>query len=121
MAQHGTLIAIVDDQESVRKALLRLLRLERFRAEAYASAAQLLESLETTAPDCIVLDLHMPGMTGLDLLHHFRASANPPAVVVITADDTQETERECLALGVTQYLRKPIDRQRLLDSVRAVT
>ncbi len=115
-------VAIVDDQESVRKALLRLFRLELFHAEAFSSATALLESLETSPPpDCVVLDLQMPGMTGLDLLRHFATIENAPPVVVLTAAHALRAEQECRSLGVRYYLAKPVDLQRLVDSVRAIT
>ena len=113
-------IAIVDDEESIRKALTRLFRFADYRAEAFVSAADFLASLSERTPDCVVVDLQMPGMTGLELLKHLSRLPTPPPVIVITADDAQRTRDECKALGTKHYLRKPVDSAALLASVRDV-
>ena len=113
-------IAIVDDEESVRRALTRLFRFADYSAEAFASAADFLASLSDGAPDCVVLDLQMPEMTGLELLQYISKLPKPPPVIVITADDSQRTQDDCNALGTKRYLRKPVDSAALLASVRDV-
>lgn len=113
-------VAVVDDEESMRKALLRLFRLADYRAEAFESAADFLASLSERRPDCIVLDLQMSEMTGLELLEHMSRMTNPPPVIVISADDAQRTQDECRTLGTKHYLRKPIDCATLLASVRDI-
>jgi FixJ family two-component response regulator len=120
MIRSEALVAIVDDEESIRKALLRLFRLNSFRAEAFSSAADLLDSLSDRTPDCIVLDLHMPRMTGVELLRRLGTLERPPPVIVITAHDEPHVRDECRRLGTRHYLLKPIDSNRLLDSVRDV-
>jgi FixJ family two-component response regulator len=119
MTESGALVAIVDDEESIRKALVRLLRLAEFEAIAFTSASDLLESLAVQTPDCVILDLHMPGMTGVELLRRFASLEHAPPVIVITASDESRTREECFALGVKRYLRKPIDRTALMESVRS--
>ena len=119
MNETGALVAIVDDEESIRKALVRLLRLAEFKAVAFTSASDLLESLAVRTPDCVILDLHMPGMTGVELLRRFATLERAPPVIVITANDESRTREECVALGVSSYLRKPIDRTALMESVRS--
>lgn len=113
-------IAIVDDEESIRKALTRLFRFADYGAEAFESAADFLASLSERPADCVVLDLQMQGMTGLELLEHLSRLPTPPPVIVVTADDTQRTQDECKALGTRYYLRKPVDCATLLASVRDV-
>lgn len=114
-------VTIVDDEASIRRAFARLLRFANFEAEAFESAAAFLETYDSLRPDCIVLDLRMPGMSGIDLLRHLadRHEAMPP-VIVITADDEPRLEEECMRLGTMLYLRKPIDGNVLIDSVRSV-
>jgi FixJ family two-component response regulator len=118
--QGPALIAIVDDEESVRAALLRLLRLEEFRVETFSSATAFLNASTDFPPDCVVLDLNMPGMTGVELLQHFSVLDDPPPVIVITAEHQQTIRDKCRALGVKHYLIKPVDRKALLDSIRDV-
>ena len=120
MDRREALVAIVDDEESIRRALLRLFRLNRFRTEAFSSAAAFLDSLSDRTPDCLVLDLHMPGITGLDLLRLLRGFAQPPPVIVITAHDKPHVRDECRRLGTRHYLNKPIDSKILLQHVRDV-
>jgi FixJ family two-component response regulator len=119
MTENSALVAVVDDEESIRKALVRLLRFAEFEAIAFTSASDLLESLAVQTPDCVILDLHMPGMTGVELLRRFSTLEHAPPVIVITANDESRTREECFALGVRRYLRKPIERADLLESVRS--
>jgi FixJ family two-component response regulator len=120
MVKHGALVAIVDDEASIRKALLRLFRLARYQAEAFDSASGLLMSMADHSPSCVVLDLQLPGMTGVELLERFAELDDPPPVVVITSNDEQRVEDQCLALGTKRYFRKPIDCDALLDAVRDI-
>jgi FixJ family two-component response regulator len=110
-------IAVVDDEESVRKALKRLLRAAGLEAEGYASGQAFLDDAAGRRPDCVLLDLHMPSMSGQQLLAHIRTMAGRPPVVVITAHDTPETREECLAAGASAYLRKPLDDRLLLNAI----
>ena len=111
------LIAIVDDEASICRALLRLLRVADYRAEAFNSAISFLESLTECVPDCVVLDLQMPMMTGVEVQEHLLKLKDPPPVIIITAHDESKTRERCLALGAVRYLRKPIDGDLLIDSI----
>jgi CheY-like chemotaxis protein len=112
-------VAIVDDEEPVRKALKRLLRASGLEAESYAGGKEFLEAASTRRPDCVVLDLHMPVMGGLQVLREMRASHLALPAVVITAYDEPETRAQCLAAGATAYLRKPLDERVLLSTISA--
>jgi CheY-like chemotaxis protein len=112
-------IAIVDDEEPVRKALKRLLRASGLEAESYASGKDFLESRAERQPDCVVLDLHMPGMSGLEVLRELRAGRASPPAVMITAYDEPATREQCLAAGAAAYLRKPLDERLLLNAISA--
>ena len=120
MDENGALVAIVDDEESIRRALVRLFRLAHYRTQAFDSASKFLTSLAVRKPNCVVLDLQLPGITGVELLERFAELENPPPVVVITSNDEQRMEARCLALGTKRYLRKPIDCDALLDAVRDI-
>lgn len=112
-------VAIVDDEEPIRKALKRLLRASGLEAEGYASGAAFLENSAQRRPDCVVLDLHMPGMSGLQLLRQIKSSGERLSIVVITAHDEPETREQCLAAGAKAYLRKPLDERMLLNAISA--
>jgi FixJ family two-component response regulator len=109
-------IAIVDDEEPVRKALKRLLVASGFEVDTYAGGKEFLAA-GGHAPDCLILDLHMPGMSGLQVLRALRAAHRPMPTVVITAHDTPDMSAQCLEAGVMAYLRKPLDERVLLNSI----
>lgn len=122
MENRQPLIAIVDDETSICRALLRLLRVSHYRAESFSSPIAFLESLAERVPDCVVLDLQMPMMTGVELQQHLLQLDDPPPVIIITAHDEPKTRERCLALGAVRYLRKPIEGDVLIDSIQeAVT
>jgi len=112
-------VAVVDDEESVRKALKRLLRAAGLEAESYATGQEFLTQAATREPDCVVLDLHMPVMSGSQLLAEIRKMPRRPPVVVITAHDVPEKRDECLAAGACAYLRKPLEDRLLLNAISA--
>lgn len=112
-------VAIVDDEEGVRKALGRLLRASGLEAESYANGQEFLDAAVARQPDCVVLDLHMPGMSGLQVLRKLKAAGQRLSVVVITAHDEPETREQCLAAGACAYLRKPLEDRVLLNAISA--
>jgi CheY-like chemotaxis protein len=112
-------VAVVDDEEPVRKALRRLLRAAGLQAEGHASGQEFLAAAAQRRPDCVVLDLHMPRMSGLQVLRKLQAAPQPPPVVVITAHDEPEAREQCLAAGAAAYLRKPLDERLLLNAISA--
>ena len=112
-------VAIVDDEEPVRKALKRLLRASGLEAETYACGRDFLAATATRTPDCVVLDLHMPGMSGLQVLQELRLANSTLPAVVITAYDEPSTREQCLAAGAAAYLRKPLDDRLLLNAISA--
>jgi FixJ family two-component response regulator len=112
-------IAVVDDEEPVRKALKRLLRAAGLDAEDYASGQAFLDAATRRRPDCVVLDLHMPAMSGQQILARIRQMAARAPVVVITGHDTPETREQCLAAGAAAYLRKPLDDKLLFNAISA--
>jgi FixJ family two-component response regulator len=115
------MVAIVDDEEHVRVALRRLCAAWGLEARAFASAPELLESLTATLPDCLVLDVHMPGVTGLDALAWMRARGTRIPAIVITGRDDEEVRIRATAVGAAAYLCKPIDPEVLLDAIADAT
>ncbi len=117
------LIAVVDDDESVRKALIRLLRSANLAGMAFPSARAFLDVFMDLPIDCIVLDLQMPDMTGLELQRHLRVS-HPDLrvpVIIITAHDEPGSRERCIAAGAAAYLRKPVESGVLLAVIGKVT
>jgi CheY-like chemotaxis protein len=116
MASHVPLLAIVDDDEDVRMALMRLVASAGFVVETFASGPEFLRSIEHHEPDCVVLDLHMPEMSGFDVQGALSGHAAVP-VVVITGHDTQEARARAIQLGAKSYLRKPVSDNALLEAI----
>jgi FixJ family two-component response regulator len=111
------LIAVVDDEESVRLALRRLLRSASLNVETFASGLEFLDSLKEHQPDCLVLDLHMPQVSGFAVQARLAERGLRVPTVVITGHDAEETRARALAGGAAAYLRKPVDDQALLDAI----
>src|SRR5262245_34485360 len=111
-------IAVVDDEACVRGAILRLLHSASYTADAFSSGVEFLASLSRRVPDCVVLDLQMPDMSGLEVKRRLNAHQAPLPVIVITGYDTPGTRDRCFALGAKYYLCKPVDAETLLSSIR---
>ena len=117
MAGTGKRIAIVDDDASIRRALERLLRAFAFETQTYGSGAEFLGAVNAFRPDCVILDLHMEGMNGLDVQRHLaRIGSNSP-VITISGHDNSHIKAESLALGAEAFLSKPVDGQLLISTV----
>jgi DNA-binding response OmpR family regulator len=112
-------IAILDDEPQMRTALRRLLTCRGFRVEEYEEAQDFLASLEAHSPDYLLLDLHMPGLNGFDVLETLRALQSSVPVIIITAHDEPGTADRALALGAVAYLKKPVGRDSLLAAIKA--
>ena len=111
------LVAIVDDEESIRRALKRLIVASGFRAQSFASGEEFLASLSASQPACVILDLHMPVMSGFDIQQHLRNANSSIPIVVITGHDSVESQHRAISAGATAYLRKPVDDQALLRAI----
>lgn len=117
MAKHRRRVAVVEDDPSVRKALQRLLRASDHDADAFGSAQDFLDSLPASIPDCVVLDLQMPGMNGLALQRELAQAGRRLPSVIITGHDEPGMQARCLAAGAGAYLRKPLDSKALLAAI----
>ena len=111
------LIAIVDDDEDVREAIRGLMRAIGFAAEAFASADELLRSTRLDRTACLIADVHMPGTSGLDLIHRLANLGVVIPTILITAYPTEELRSLANAAGVIKYLTKPFDEADLIDGV----
>jgi len=117
MPNNATLLAVVDDDADVRVALTRLASSAGFAVETYACGADFLRSVDDHEPDCLVLDLHMPDMSGFDVQGALAAAHATVPVVVITGHDTPESRSRALRLGARAYLCKPVDDEELLTAI----
>ena len=117
MADNRVQVAIVEDDDSVRRALGRLLAAANIAATPFGSGRAFLDSLSAARPDCVVLDLHMPEMNGLDVLAALRRAGLGLPVVVVTGRFSPESRAECLAAGARAYLGKPLDETVLLRTI----
>lgn len=108
------LIAIVDDEESVRKALERLLRSAGMKARIFASGEEFLAEATVFQPDCVLLDVQMPGLSGFEVMDRLRGSL---PVVMITGNDSPERLAMAFKRGAAAYLPKPVDDHALIDAI----
>jgi len=115
-------IAIVDDDESVRRAMARLLGLYSFQVQTYASGDEFLDSLKTRVPSCLIVDLQMKNeMSGLELLHHLAGMGLSIPTIVMTAQDDPGMRHRCQLAGAVAFLIKPVMKDSLLKAIRAST
>jgi FixJ family two-component response regulator len=117
MAAVRPLIAVVDDEESVRRALARMLSASQFEVEVFASGQEFLDSLRIRLPDCVILDYRMPGLTGRDVQRQLALAQIRVPIIVVTAHDLAALREQCLADGAVAYLAKPLQRERLVGLI----
>ncbi len=113
------LVAIVDDDDSVRTALQGLLKAVGLPAQAFASAEGFLESGQQDQTACLIADIRMPGMSGLELQAKLNAEHRRIPIIFITAHGDAKMRMQALRAGAVEFLTKPFDDEALLESVRA--
>jgi FixJ family two-component response regulator len=111
-------IAIVDDEAPVRKALGRLLRAAGFGVATFGSGGEFLESIQANRPDCAILDLNLPGLSGLEVQQELSHQNISTPCIIITGKDEPGTSERALASGAAAYLRKPLDEAELLAAIK---
>jgi FixJ family two-component response regulator len=112
-------IALIEDESSVRRALARVLSVAQFDVECYESAQDFLEKVAESRPDCVVLDIQMPGLTGRDVQRHLLEAQIHLPVIIVTAHDEPQTRAQCIAAGARAYLCKPLRSESLIDSINS--
>ena len=112
------LMSVVDDDPSMREAISWVLRSNGWRTETFASAAAFLEADTDRRPACIVLDVRMPGMSGVELQRRLAETAGTPPIIVVSAHLTERLEQQILNSGAIACLRKPFTEDALLEAVR---
>jgi FixJ family two-component response regulator len=115
-------ISIIDDDESMRRAIVALVRSAGYEAQGFASAEDFLGSGIVQDFACIISDIQMPGMSGIELKEHLAASQNPVPVIMITARHDPGLEERAIASGAACFLQKPFDADALIHCLeRALT
>ena len=118
MPSRAPVVAIVDDEPGVRRALERLLGLSGYEARPFATGGEFLEHLDGI--DCVILDLHLPGMSGFDVQKALAMRDVHVPVVVLTGNDTPANRARSLAAGAHAYLTKPVDDEELLHHLHSL-
>jgi FixJ family two-component response regulator len=111
-------VGIVDDDASIRCSLTRVLRIEGITVETFASAEEFLARIVHGVPDCLVLDVHLGGLSGFDLQDRLASRGNAPPIIFITAHDEIPSARLSSRTGASGYLRKPFEMAALIALVR---
>ena len=111
------MVYVIDDDESVRKALKRLLRSADVGVETFSSAEEFLSNSRQGQDACILIDIRMPGLTGFDLQKRLLSQGIRMPVIVISASDDVQTRERARELGAVNFFRKPVDDQALLDAI----
>jgi FixJ family two-component response regulator len=110
-------IAVIDDDFAIRRALLRLLRSVEIEARAFATGAEFFASLQPCAPDCVLLDLQMPEMSGYEVLARLDAKNLAIPAIVMTGQHTADSHARVMLGDAMCYLLKPVCDQLLLDAI----
>ena len=117
MPKESFTVYIVDDDASIRSALSRLLRSVGYQVLSFESADDFLNSASGLAEGCLVLDIHLKGMTGLDLQEKLTSLGMTHKVIIITAFDNPQWQYRAEKAGAIAYLKKPFSEQSLLDAI----
>lgn len=117
MRKRRKIVAIVDDDPSMLRATENLLDAHGVATEVFASAEEFLDRGATTQVDCLLLDIHLGGVSGIELRHQLKASGCALPVIFMTALDDEATRALALAAGCVAYLRKPFEGCQLIDAI----
>ena len=117
--QNALLISVVEDDPFFRESMRRLMRSLGYSVEAFPSAADFLASPRLVETACLIADVHMPAMTGLELYRHLTAAGYAIPTILVTAYQDDDVRARALNDGVVCYLRKPVDEKHLMRCLRA--
>jgi FixJ family two-component response regulator len=117
MRESRTRVAVIDDDDSIRRGLRRLLEAHHCRVHTYASAEAFLEDASSLEVDTVLVDIYLPGLSGIELLKRLESFGGGPAIILMTAHGESETADALLAAGRTLCLRKPFTLDQLLDAM----
>ena len=112
------LVSVVDDDESIRRTMTLLIQSFGFQAAVFDSAESLLKSRQLHQTSCLIVDVQMPDMNGLQLQRHLASSGYKIPIVFITAYDNKESRQQAMQAGAVAFLSKPFDDELLLETIR---
>ena len=115
------MITVVDDDPSVRKSLRRLIKAAGYDSIAYESAEEFLAAPTGAESDCLILDVHLPGMSGLALQADLTQTGSKCPIVFISAFSDEDVRSQAIEAGATDFLPKPLDSDRLLRAIQRAT
>jgi FixJ family two-component response regulator len=121
MATKAPCIYVVDDDASVRRALRRLIASNGLPVETFASAAEFLGSEKNNSTGCLILDVRMPGMTGLELQKKLAILGSSLPVIFITAHDDDVAQKQAIENGATAWFMKPVNEHDLMEAIHAAS
>lgn len=119
MLSEQSLISIVDDDQSFRDSLQRLLRSLGYAVAVFSSAAEFLASPDLATTACLVADVHMPAITGIELYSHLVETGHAIPTILVTAHPDDSVQERMMAVGVKCYLRKPLEEAHLIGCLRS--
>lgn len=117
--KHKSLIAVVDDDQSVREGLENLINSVGLEVKLFASAEDFLNSDTPLQTDCAIVDVRLPGISGLELQHRLAADGQSIPVIIITAQGDDKTQDEAVAAGAIAFLKKPFRDEVLLTALES--
>ena len=116
-ADGAPIVFIIDDDVSVRESLVDLIRISGWRAEAFGSAAEFLDRPHAPAPSCVVLDLHLPDLSGLELQRRIAADRNEMPVIFLTGHSDVPIAVRAMKAGAIEFFMKPFDDEEILTAI----
>ena len=114
-------IAILDDDPSVRTAISRLISASGMTGASFANCMELFHGIAPFKPDCIILDLYMPGLDGLEVMSYLRKNGTKEPIILVTAQDDPALRDICLKAGANAFMRKPLPATELLAVIAQLT
>jgi FixJ family two-component response regulator len=114
-----SMISIVDDDQSFRESMRRLVKSLGYSSAAFASAAEFLASPRIASTECLVADIHMPEMSGVELYRHLVETGREIPTILVTAYPDDRVQEQMLSEGVRCYLRKPLEEAALIDCLHS--
>ena len=121
MPQTNHLIAVVDDDPSMSRMLCRVIRAAGLSVDVFGSAEEFLDSEASRASDCLILDINLPGMSGLELQQRLNASRLELPINFMSAQADEATQRRALKAGAVGFLHKPFSIESLLTTLRSIS
>ena len=120
MAQTNHMISVVDDDPSMSRMLCRAIKAAGLNVGAFGSAEEFLDSEASQASDCLILDMNLPGMSGLELQQRLNDSRQEVPIIFMSAQADESTQQRALKAGAIGFLRKPFTIESLLATLRSI-